>query len=129
MRAECISNCAPTLSLHLQSTTTTTSSRKRKRVSVSLLDVIHPLTEIGDKEQVILTLDSYSLDACAFFALPKPVQEMVCEQCGIRGWADKTTEQISNVSKPRYDEPSKCLDHLHCSTAPSPMHADCSGGW
>jgi hypothetical protein len=78
--------CCP---LYLQSVSST--SRKRKREVpwehvVEELSRRHSLTI--EKTELTRSLLCHTDDAGDFHAMKKPVQEAICEACGITSWAD-----------------------------------------
>ena len=79
----------------------TSTSRKRKR-EVSWEQVIKQLDGLTiDSKELIETLQQYVSDVDDFLKLPEATQELICQACGITGWAEKISTQCLSMVRVR----------------------------
>ena len=79
----------------------TSTSRKRKR-ELSWEQVIKQLDGLTiDSKELIETLQQYVRDVDDFLKLPEATQEMICQACGITGWAEKISTQCLSMVRVR----------------------------
>ena len=79
----------------------TSTSRKRKR-EVSWEQVIKQLDGLTiDSKELIETLQQYVRDVDDFLKLTEANQEIICQACGITGWAEKISTQCLSMVRVR----------------------------